>query len=172
MVFGSSKCPPGSAHYRSAEAVGSVIGRLGLTLVSGGYDGSMGAASAGAAKAGGKVVGITTAIFTDRVANQHLSEHHEEPNYPTRMSRMLREGDGFVALPGGLGTLSEWLTAWCLSTIDQLGGPLWLFEDPWRRVFDCVSDLPEVADPTGDLLHWVRDAAELEQSMRSWVETG
>lgn len=168
MVFGSSRVAAGSADWELARAVGEQIGRRGLTLVSGGYDGSMGAASEGCAAAGGRVVGITTPIFRGRRANAHVHEERSEADYPARMSALLRAGEGFVALPGALGTASEWITAWCLATIDQLGGPLWMFEEPWRPVAEGLSGLPELELDHHRHLRWVADPEAFGAELDRW----
>jgi uncharacterized protein (TIGR00730 family) len=170
VVFGSSRCPEGSAHHRQAQAVGRALARRGLTLVSGGYAGSMGAASRGAREAGGRVVGITTSIFADRAPNAWLDHFEEEPDYPARMARLLREGEAWVALPGGLGTLAEWTTAWCLATIGQLPGPLWAFTDPWRPVQEAILRLAEVRAQDAGLVRWVDDSAALERELDRWLD--
>lgn len=170
VVFGSSRCPEGSADQQQAYEVGSVVGSRGLVLVSGGYGGSMGAASRGAKEAGGRVMGITTAIFVDRQANPWLDERIDEPDYPARMAHMIRLGDAFIALPGALGTLSEWLLAWCLASIDQLGGPLWAFAEPWRKIHDRVLELPEVTADKRECVHWLQKAADLAAELDDWLE--
>ena len=75
-----------------AEQVGELLGSRGLTVISGGYEGAMGAVSRGAARTGGHVVGITTSIFSDREANAHLDEVHVEPDY-TFSKSLLPEGN-------------------------------------------------------------------------------
>jgi len=169
VVFGSSRCPEGGVDQKRAHEVGRVVAARGLILVSGGYEGSMGAASRGAKEEGGRVLGITTAIFQDRSPNPWLDEHIDEPDYPARMSHMMRLGDAFVALPGALGTLSEWLLAWCLGSIGQLGGPLWAFSDPWRRIYDSILELPEVTPDKADCVHWVQDPGDLARELDAWL---
>ncbi len=169
VVFGSSRCPEGGDDHRRAVEVGTILGRHGLEVVTGGYQGSMGAVSRGAKEAGGRVVGITTAIFADRVPNPWLDERIDEPDYPTRMARLLREGDAYLALPGGLGTLSEWLAAWCLASIGQLGGPLWAFADPWRPIHERVVALPEVGPERAAGVEWVEGPEDFHWKLERWL---
>ncbi len=169
VAFGSSRCQPGSADWDQAFAVGQTVGRRGLKLVSGGYHGSMGAASQGARGAGGQVVGITTDVFSDREPNTHLTEEIRHGTYSVRLAALLEAGDGFVVLPGGLGTLSELTTAWCLASIGQLGGPLWVFREPWAPLADLALALGEVADQHHQHLTWVESADELAHSLDAWL---
>ena len=107
-------------------------------------------------------------VFTEREPNRWLDEVHEESDYPTRMGRLMRSGDAYLALPGGLGTLSEWTTAWCLASIDQLGGPLWAFRDPWQALHERVMELPEVAPGLGEIVKWVDEPADLQPLLADW----
>ncbi len=168
VVFGSSRCDPGSLDHQRALDCGRILASHGLTVVSGGYDGSMGAVSEGARGAGGRVVGITSRLFSHRAPNRWLDEVHEEIDYPTRLGRLLRSGDAYLALPGGLGTLSEWVTAWCLASIDQLGGPLWAFREPWKPLHDTILDLPEFAPRLGEIVAWLDEPADLQRRLAAW----
>lgn len=161
VVFGSSQSPPGSAAWTQAERVGELVARHGLVLASGGYGGVMGAASRGARQAGGHVVGVTTRSFTDRVASGDLHENVEESDYMARMATLLRRGDLFVALPGGLGTLSEILAAWCLASIDQLGGDLVCFREPWEPIVRSIVELEEVSRRKAGRPRFVQEPDEL-----------
>jgi len=142
------------------------IAGAGWTVMTGGYEGVMGAVSRGARQAGGRVIGVTTPIFTARRANDALHEEWSEPDYLARMGTLLRQGHAFVGLPGGLGTLSEWLVALCLASIRQLGGPVFLFRDPWKPVFDTILTLPEAGPELAGLVHWIDEPASLAEGLR------
>ena len=172
VCFGSSRVLDGQPAHDLAVEVGRVLARRGWTVCSGGYDGTMGAVSRGAREAGGRVEGVITPIFADRQANAHLDAVFSEPDYLARMGTLCRQGHGFLALPGGLGTLSEWTTVWCLLSIRQVPGPLYLFEDPWRAVAEPILALPEVADRFAELLHFVRDADDLDRALAAREELG
>jgi predicted Rossmann-fold nucleotide-binding protein len=133
--------------------------------MTGGYEGVMGAASRGARDAGGRAIGVATPAFADRKPNDALHEVWLEPDYLARMSTLLRQGHAFVGLPGGLGTLSEWLAAVCLASIDQLGGPVVLFRDPWEPVLDTVLRLPEVPVEIGEFVRLVNNVDGLIEAL-------
>jgi uncharacterized protein (TIGR00730 family) len=156
---------PGSDQAQLARACGTTIAALGWTVMTGGYEGAMGAVSRGARAAGGRVIGITTSVFPERVPNDALHEEWTEPDYLTRMSTLLRQGHAFVGLPGGLGTLSECLAATCLASIGQLQGPLILFREPWEPVFDAVAAVPEVGPELSKLVSWIEEPAQLRDAL-------
>lgn len=172
VCFGSSRVGPSDPEFTLGMQVGAVLARRGWTVLSGGYAGAMEAVSRGARDAGGRAIGVTTPIFADREPNLHLDAVWSEPDYPARLAALCRQGHGFLALPGGLGTLSEWTTVWCLLSIDQVPGPLYLFEDPWRRVVDPILALPEVGPERAALLHWVRDARSLDAALAATAQVG
>ena len=162
VCFGSSRVGPDDAAFGLGVEVGGVLARRGWTVLSGGYAGAMEAVSRGARDAGGRAIGVTTPIFADRAPNLHLDAVWTEPDYPARLAALCRQGHGFLALPGGLGTLSEWTTVWCLCSIGQVPGPLFLFENPWRAVVEPILRLPEVGAERAGLIRWVRDAQDLD----------
>jgi uncharacterized protein (TIGR00725 family) len=170
VTFGSSRAVEGDAEWRRAYDVGRELGKRALTVISGGYDGTMGAVSRGAHEAGGRVVGITTGVFAEREPNAFLHEHASLSTYQDRLARLLGEGDAYVAFGGGLGTLSEWTSAWCLASIGQLRGPLWIFEQPWKTIADQVAALPEVGPALPPLLQWVRDPEHLGRRLDAWLQ--
>ena len=58
-VFGGSNPKPGSEAYQDAYELGTLLGQAGLTVLTGGYMGTMEATSRGANEAGGHVIGVT-----------------------------------------------------------------------------------------------------------------
>ena len=93
----------------SAASFGRLLADRGLGLVYGGGDvGLMGAVADGALDAGGEVYGVIPESLADReVAHDGLTELHVVDSMHTRKRRMADLADGFVALPGGFGTLEE-----------------------------------------------------------------
>lgn len=138
-VFGSSRREEDSDLYRQAYELGSALARAGYAVLTGGYAGSMGAASRGAAEAGGRVIGVTCAIFDPRPPNPWLTEEIKAPNLLARLGIMLDRADGFVAVRGGIGTLSEVTLAWSLLQTRSLNGdrPLVLVGSDWQGVLDA-----------------------------------
>ncbi|MDJ0933162.1 TIGR00730 family Rossman fold protein [Breoghania sp.] len=107
-------------YLAAAEALGGLIARRGLRLVYGGAEiGLMGRVANAALAAGGEVVGIMPKALADReIAHKSLSELHVVPSMHERKKMMADLSDGFIALPGGIGTLEELFEVW---TWAQLG---------------------------------------------------
>ena len=86
-----------------------MVGRAGMTLVYGGARvGLMGVVANAALGAGGRVIGVLPAVLGEReVEHDGLSELHRVGTMHERKAKMAELAGGFVALPGGLGTLEE-----------------------------------------------------------------
>jgi len=123
-VFGSSRTAPGTPAWARAEAWGRRIAEAGFAVASGGYGGSMEAVSRGARSAGGLVIGVTAPdLFKSRSgANAHVDLELPAPTLTGRIERILEVSRAALALPGGLGTLTELLVAWNLAYIQRLQG--------------------------------------------------
>jgi uncharacterized protein (TIGR00730 family) len=100
----------------AARALGRTLALRGIGLVTGGGRvGLMGAVADAALDAGGEVVGVIPQRLVDReVAHRGLTELRVVDTLHERKAVMADLSDGFVALPGGLGTLEELseVTSW------------------------------------------------------------
>ncbi|MHA3104327.1 TIGR00730 family Rossman fold protein [Acinetobacter sp. ANC 3791] len=96
------------------------IAQQGKTLVyGGGRSGLMGVVADSALQAGGKVIGVIPEVLVNReLAHPHLTELYVVHNMHERKTKMSELADGFIALPGGAGTLEEIFEQW---TWAQLG---------------------------------------------------
>lgn len=140
-VFGGSQAAPGSPLYRQARELGRRLAQAGFGVISGGYGGTMEAVSRGAREAGGQAIGITLATF-DRATlrpNVYLTAEHKAPDYLARLAELTRRASGFVALHGGIGTLSEVSITLSLLQIGELAPkPVVLLGECWRAYLDAV----------------------------------
>ncbi|MGI9271777.1 MAG: TIGR00730 family Rossman fold protein [Woeseiaceae bacterium] len=93
----------------AAEDLARVLVRQDLELVYGGAaKGSMGVIADAVLQLGGKVHGVIPAILADKeIAHPGLTELHVVASMHERKSMMALLADGFIALPGGFGTLEE-----------------------------------------------------------------
>jgi uncharacterized protein (TIGR00730 family) len=98
-----------TAYGNAARNFGATLGRRGLGLVyGGGRVGLMGSVADGALAAGGEVTGVIPRELVDReLAHQGLTKLHVVESLHERKALMAELAEGFVALPGGFGTLDE-----------------------------------------------------------------
>jgi uncharacterized protein (TIGR00730 family) len=107
--------------YReAAEAFGTLLARRGIGLVyGGGTVGLMGAVADAACAAGGEVIGVIPEALRAREHDHRgISELHVVQTMHERKALMAKLADGFVCLPGGIGTFEELFEVW---TWAQLG---------------------------------------------------
>jgi uncharacterized protein (TIGR00730 family) len=119
-VFCGSATPPDPRYAGAARALGRLLADQGIGLVYGGGSvGLMGEIADAALASGGRVVGVIPAgLFEREVTHRGLTELHEVASMHARKQLMYDLSDGFVALPGGLGTLEELAE---VTTWSQLG---------------------------------------------------
>ena len=93
----------------AAYTLGSILANRGLTLIYGaGSTGLMGAVADGAIQAGGEVWGVIPRMFdTPQLAHKGLARYEVVDTIHIRKARLVELSDGFIALPGGFGTLEE-----------------------------------------------------------------
>jgi hypothetical protein len=96
-------------YLQLAAAVGAGLAQRGVGVVYGGSRiGMMGAVADAALAAGGEVIGVIPRHLVDReVAHGGLTEQRVVETLHERKAEMAVLSDGFIALPGGLGTLEE-----------------------------------------------------------------
>jgi uncharacterized protein (TIGR00730 family) len=93
---------------RVARELGECLAAGGLELVYGGaMVGLMGAVADAALAKGGRVIGVIPRGLAERVGHERLTECHVVDSMHERKAMMYELADGFIALPGGLGTLEE-----------------------------------------------------------------
>ena len=135
-VFGGSKCKEDSPEYVEAKALGARLAEAGFTICTGGYLGIMEAASRGAREKGGRVLGIVMNQFKSE-PNRFLTDKVATNHFYDRLQNLITRSVGFVALRGGMGTVTEISLVWNKLTTGVLGKrPLVLVGDCWKPVVE------------------------------------
>jgi uncharacterized protein (TIGR00730 family) len=108
-VFCGSSPGTNPAYLEAARATGRTLAGRGIGLVYGGGGvGLMKAVADAALAAGGEVVGvIPRALQLRELAHPGLTALHVVGSMHERKAKMAELADGFIALPGGMGTLEE-----------------------------------------------------------------
>ena len=139
-VFGGSQPKLGEEPYQQAQRLGELIGTAGYTVLTGGYIGTMEAVSRGAFEAGGHVIGVTCdeiESWRPVAPNPWVQEEIRFPTLRQRLYALIDECDVAMALPGGIGTLTEIATMWSqMQTGISPRRPLILIGAGWEAVID------------------------------------
>jgi len=151
-VFGSARLKPGSPYYQAAQDIGRGLARHKLAVITGGGPGIMAAANRGAARAGGKSVGLNIELPHEQTGNRYANLPVHFHYFFARKVSFVKYSLGFVFMPGGFGTLDEFYE---VITLVQTGRiprfPLILFgSEYWDG-----------------LLRWMKKELELKHKMIS-----
>ena len=106
-VFGSARTPADHPHYAVAEEAGRKLVEAGFAVITGGGPGAMEGANKGACEAGGVSVGLGIELPFESGLNQWVDKGINFRYFFARKTMFVKYSQGFVVLPGGLGTLDE-----------------------------------------------------------------
>lgn len=130
-----------------ARAMGVEIAQRGLTLVyGGGAVGLMGVVANAALEAGGEVHGvIPRALREKEIGHNDLTRLEVVDTMHIRKARMAELSDGFIAMPGGIGTFEELFEIWTWGQLGIHQKPLGLlniagFYDPLAAFLDSTVE--------------------------------
>lgn len=113
-VFCGANAGNGPQYRNAATNLGHALARSGIGLVYGGAGiGLMGAVADAVREAGGEVIGVIPQNLMEReVAHPHIKDLRVVGSMHERKAMMADLSDGFIALPGGVGTLEELFEVW------------------------------------------------------------
>ena len=106
-VFGSARTSVDHPSYVIGEEVGRKLVDAGFAVITGGGPGAMEAANKGACEAGGASVGLGIELPFESGLNQWVDKGINFRYFFARKTMFVKYSQGFVVLPGGLGTLDE-----------------------------------------------------------------
>ncbi len=143
-VFGSARTPVDDPAYRQGMEVGRKLVEAGFSVITGGGPGAMEAANRGASEAGGVSVGLGIELPFETGLNEWADVGINFRYFFVRKTMFVKYSQGFIVLPGGMGTLDEMFEA---VTLVQTGK---------------VTEFPVVLlgiDYWSGLMDWLRDTA-------------
>ena len=158
-------------HYKEqAQALGRVLAGLGLTLVYGGARiGLMGALADEMLGRGAEVIGVIPEHLKEKeVAHSGLTHLHITQTMQERQKKMADLADGFVILPGGLGTLAEFFEILTWKSLGLHTKPIFMLNqggywDHLRALFDQMADEKFLYEKSSDLFMVLENIEDLTQ---------
>jgi uncharacterized protein (TIGR00730 family) len=106
-VFGSARSKPDDDDYKLGVSLGKALVSKGFAVITGGGPGAMEAANRGAKEAGGRSVGLGIELPFETALNPYVDLGINFRYFFARKTMFVKYAQGFVALPGGFGTLDE-----------------------------------------------------------------
>jgi uncharacterized protein (TIGR00730 family) len=162
----------------AASQLATEIARRGIRLVyGGGRVGLMGVIADTALASGGKVVGVMPRPLVDReIAHTGLTELHITGSMHERKAEMERLAEGFIALPGGFGTLDEFCEIVTWAQLGYHAKPVGMLDangyfDTLRAFFDHSVDAGFVRAEHRAQIIEDTSPADLLDRMAAWQPT-
>lgn len=178
-VFCSSSERIDPRYFDVADEVGRAIGERGWTLVSGGGSVSMMGRIAASTRAnGGHTIGVIPQALKDReVADLAADELVVTHDMRQRKGIMDERSDGFLALPGGLGTLEELMEVWTSRSLAMHDKPVVVL-DPWgdyellRAQVEVWIERGFVSADSAERVHWVHSVQDVMAILEGGLAIG
>ncbi|MFP7364266.1 TIGR00730 family Rossman fold protein [Corynebacterium callunae] len=175
-IFTGSALGTTSVYSLAAQSLGqaAVADNIGL-VYGGGKVGLMGVIADAFLANGGEVLGvIPESLMEKELGHSGLSRLEVVPDMHSRKARMAELGDGFIAMPGGAGTLEELFEIW---TWQQLGfhhKPVALYnvDGFWQPLLDMLEQMTQSGFIKRDFFESLiveSDPHELLAAMRAWT---
>lgn len=122
-IFGSARLPQNSPYYLLAEEIAKKITDLGFGIITGGGPGIMEAANKGAKENGGKSIGLNIELPFEQSFNPYIDKQYsiEFDYFFVRKLMCVKYAQGFIIMPGGIGTLDELFEALTLIQTHKIG---------------------------------------------------
>jgi uncharacterized protein (TIGR00730 family) len=177
-IYAGSNPGRDPAYAEAAEGLGRLLAERGIGVVfGGGKVGLMGVVADAALAAGAEVIGVMPRGLVDReIGHNGLTELRVVGSMHERKAQMAELSDGFIALPGGAGTLEELIEIYTWSQLGLHRKPMGVLNV--RGYYDGLAALLDHAVHEGFLreqhraaLHVASDAAELLERFDGWEPT-
>ena len=151
-IYGSARLQEGHPHYELARRTGAALARAGFAVITGGGPGIMEAANRGAKEAGGPSLGFNIVLPHEQGLNPYVDRSLSFEYFFVRKLMLRRYSQGFVLMPGGLGTLDEIFET---ATLIQCGKlerfPLVLMGvDYWQPIADSIKQVMLASGTVGE----------------------
>jgi len=166
-VFGSARTSPDDPVYELARSIGRRLADAGYAVITGGGPGAMEAANRGCREGGGLSVGCNIELPHEQGMNSFVDLGVEFRYFFARKVMFVKYADGFVILPGGLGTLDELFEALTLIQTGKVrhfpvvlvGRAYWAGLVDWMRGTLLANGA--IAERDLDLFHLTDDPDEV-----------
>lgn len=143
-IFGSARTKPENKYYQLAEEIAFKLVKEGYGVITGGGPGIMEAANKGAKEGGGKSVGLNIELPFEQKPNEFIDRDKSiDFNYFfVRKTIFLKYSQGFIAMPGGFGTIDELFESLTLVQTNKIAQfPVVLVgSEYWKGLIDWIKD--------------------------------
>tara|TARA_B100000963_G_scaffold70118_1_gene58456 strand:+ start:4534 stop:5232 length:699 start_codon:yes stop_codon:yes gene_type:complete len=144
-IFGSARTNPENQYYKIAEEIAEKLTKKGYGIITGGGLGIMEAGNKGAKKGKGKSVGLNIDLPFEQEPNKYI-DNDKLINFDyffVRKVMFVKYAQGFIVMPGGVGTLDELFEAITLIQTQKIGAfPIILVgKEYWKGLIDWIKNI-------------------------------
>lgn len=175
VVYCGSNLGQNKAYFDAAQQLGQEMAQQGYRLVYGGGNiGLMGTIATAVLEHGGEVIGVIPSFLKNlEGAHPGLTELYETTNMTKRKNKMIELANGFIAMPGGLGTYEELFEVLSQAQLKLHPHPIGIlnvagFFDPLIQMLQNTVTAGFMPPENMDLLCLSAKPAELLEQMRLW----
>ena len=143
-IFGSARTPPDHKYYKIAEDIAFKLTQFGYGIITGGGPGIMEAGNLGALRGKGRSVGLNINLPFEQSANLFIDPDKliTFDHFYVRKTMFVKYAQGFIALPGGFGTMDELFESLTLIQTEKIGKfPIVLVgKSYWEGLVNWLND--------------------------------
>jgi uncharacterized protein (TIGR00730 family) len=167
-MFGSARFGEAHPAYAIARELAARISAIGFTIMTGGGPGIMEAANRGAWESGGLSVGCNVELPFEQHPNRYLHRWVTCHHFFVRKVLLFKYSYGFVAMPGGIGTLDELSEALTLIQTHKIENfPVVLVgTDYWRPFMALLEDMVHAGAAAEGDLNMLKITDDLDEAVR------
>jgi uncharacterized protein (TIGR00730 family) len=174
-IFGSARVSPGDQIYEQAELIAARLAENGFAVITGGGSGVMEACNKGAARAGGKSIGLNIQLPFEQLPNPYANVSLKFRYFFVRKVMFVKYAVAYVILPGGFGTLDELFEAVTLIQTKKIKPfPVILFGSSyWNGLLAWMKEVllaqGKISLDDLDILHVIDDPGEIIRTIKRTV---
>jgi uncharacterized protein (TIGR00730 family) len=160
-IFGSSQPKEGQDEFETAYRLGSLLGKNGFNVCTGGFQGIMNAVSKGASENGAEAIGITVDLW-NASPSKYLTKEIKCKTLFERISKLVECGDAYIILQGGTGTLLELAVVWEMMNKRMLNvKPVACYSQMWDGIIKIINKQLEYENRNAKLVKYFDNLEEI-----------
>ena len=143
-IFGSARTKSNHPAYVLTTEIAKAVSKLGYGVITGGGPGIMEAANKGANEVGGVSVGLNINLPMEQESNKYIDKDKliDFQYFFVRKVMFVKYAQGFIVMPGGVGTLDELFESFTLLQTSKINKfPIILVgRDYWKGLIDWIEE--------------------------------
>ena len=175
-IFGSARTQPDDPYYKLATEIAEEMTKLGFGIITGGGPGIMEAANRGAHECNAASVGLNIRLPFEKHGNIYIDKEIDFDYFFVRKTLFMRYAQGYVVMPGGLGTMDELFEALTLIQTDKMvdfpvvlvGKEYWSGLIQWMR--EVLLTRQMIKEEDFDIFHLVDTKEEVVAVIKDFYE--